>query len=192
MQINYSGARNRHLQDWIGSCDIKYTAKHWSILLFQNTLFDYAKAGDPNFENSTTLMMLSSSISTIVIILEMICYVVFFHSIYKHNNSTTCLPAETRKSRNRSNAQTMMSQMYFFLLDLLLMIINAIALGTDAKQISKDIAVTFKILELIVVSVIHCLFIPEFRMKIMKPFKTLLSKYVTWTNDECAIARKED
>ena len=154
--------------------------KHSSVL-FQSILLDYAKAADPHFDGSKTLTFFSICVSTIVVILEMICYLIFFISIFKYNNGASILPIETRKSRNRANAQTMMGQIYFFLLDIFFMILNVIALGFADKKSSatlKDILVTFKFIELLIISVTHCLLIPEIRNKIMTPFskiKTLLS-----------------
>lgn len=147
-----------------------YTKPFW---LFQATLLDYAKAADPHFNNSRVLMAISFSISTIVVILEMICYILFFWTIYKHNSGSSVLPMETKKSRNRANAQTMMGQIYFFMLDITYMLFNAFALGPGAQIISgtsKDIVVTLKTLDIAIVSVTHCLFITEIRHKIMKPF----------------------
>ena len=138
--------------------------------MFQKNLLDYAQAADPHFDNSRILMYFSYSISTISVVLEMICYLVFFAAIFKYTNGASILPAETKKSRNRANAQTMMGQIYFFMLEILYLVLNAIALGLGdqtSSSLPRDIGATYRILEIVIVSVTHCFLIQEIRNRIM-------------------------
>ena len=108
--------------------------------------------------------------TTMSVVLEMICYLVFFAAIFKYTNGASILPAETKKSRNRANAQTMMGQIYFFMLEILYLVLNAIALGLGdqtSSSLPRDIGATYRILEIVIVSVTHCFLIQEIRNRIM-------------------------
>ena len=138
--------------------------------MFQQNLLDYAQAADPHFDNGRILMYFSYSITTISVVLEMICYLVFFAAIFKYTNGASILPAETKKSRNRANAQSMMGQIYFFMLDIIFLVLNAIALGfgdQTRSSLPKDIGATYKMLEIVIISVTHCFLIQEIRNRIM-------------------------
>ena len=115
-------------------------------------------------------MYFSYSMTTMSVVLEMICYLVFFAAIFKYTNGASILPAETKKSRNRANAQTMMGQIYFFMLEILYLVLNAIALGLGdqtSSSLPRDIGATYRILEIVIVSVTHCFLIQEIRNRIM-------------------------
>jgi hypothetical protein len=64
----------------------------------------------------------------------------------------------------------MMGQFYFFITDMLYGIFIFLAFAPGMKKIShngKDIAVFVKTLEFGIISVVHCLLIPDIRRKIV-------------------------
>ena len=98
-------------------------------------------------------------------------YFGLFRFLYDHNNGTSILPPEVRKSRNRSTTQTMMGQIYFFVLKILYVGFLAVAFGSGVKSVSphyKDLAIIYKTLEFGLLSVTECLFIPDIRKSIFK------------------------
>ena len=109
---------------------------------------------------------------------ESFCYSLFFQYLFKHNNGLSFLVPEEKKSRNRSNAQTMMGQFYFFITETfyLIFIFVAFSVGGEITSLpSKDIAVIYKTIEFGLISVGHCLLIPEIRRFIVKWFLGIFS-----------------
>ena len=94
--------------------------------------------------------------------------------LHKHNNGLSVLPPEVKKSRNHSNAHTMMGQFYFFISETLYMsfVFLIFALGVNKESsYAKDIGVVYKHLEFGIISVIQCLLIPELRNVIVRTFR---------------------
>ena len=122
-------------------------------------------------ENKDEAIFIAIVASIGIYISEAFCYLSFFLFLYKHNNGLSILPAELKKSRNRSNAQTMMGQFYLFITEavymLLLFLIFVIGLNNRFPY-ARDIGAVYKEIEFGLVSIIQCLMIPELRKSIIK------------------------
>ena len=133
---------------------------------------DYVSFGQKDENNDEAFFAaIVTGICVIIYIAETCCYLSFFLILYKHNNGLSILPAELKKSRNCSNAQTMMGQFYLFITEavymLLLFLIFVIGLNNRFPY-ARDIGAVYKEIEFGLVSIIQCLMIPDLRKSILK------------------------
>ena len=138
-------------------------------------MIDYISFGQKKANNDEAILTaIVASIGIIMYISEALCYLSFFLFLYKHNNGLSILPAEVKKSRNHSNAQTMMGQFYLFISETLYMVLLFLIFALRVEKHNsnaKDIGAVYKELEFGLVSVIQCLMIPELRNVIVMYIK---------------------
>lgn len=108
---------------------------------------------------------------------ELSCYVFFFGYLYKHDNGLHILSRETKKARNKTNAQTFMGQSILFLATFSYNLFLYIAFlpGVVAPE-TKDFGVIIKYTEFGILSMVHCLLIPEIRIKGLKILEGLKAR----------------
>ncbi len=141
----------------------------------KDVFLDYIRFGQ-KLESNNEVIFTSVILffGVIVYLSEAFCYVTFFFFVYNHNNGLSILTSEVIKSRNHSNAHTMLGQFYFFMTETIYMffIFLLFAFGIGKKNShAKDIGVLYKNLEFGMISVVQCLMIPEIRQKIYNIFK---------------------
>ena len=141
-------------------------------------LLDYLKAstGKSGDQEVVFWTICAAVLANILIVLELACYFTFFHYMY-HHNSGPVVRSAVRRTRNHNNAQTMVGQMYLFLIESIFLgiVIVANLFQLDNSNRIKDIAVTYKLLEFAILSVVHCLQIPEIRLAMMIRVRKLKS-----------------
>ena len=145
----------------------------WRFLnnVFQVVLLDYIQAGfnAPFIIEKPFWMPFSGAIALFLGIAELYSYVYLFLYLYKHNQTLHILPEETKISRNKFNAQTMVGQFYLYITDTAYAIFLTIAVmsgpGTLLPE-TKDMIVLVKLSEFGFLSIIHCLLIPQLRTSI--------------------------
>ena len=146
--------------------------------IFQTVLLDYQSLeinGEQRIEETFWIPVVLQ-IGNFLIISELLCYIYFFWDLYKYNNGLSIIPQETKKSRNRTNAQTMMGQFYMFLTNALFIMFLTVGFSSTNSPVSaetKDLGVIFKSLEFGLFSFMHCYLIPELRIVILKYFSIL-------------------
>jgi hypothetical protein len=113
-------------------------------------------------------------IGVLIYICEALCYLMFFLILYEHNNGSSILPAAVKKSRNHSNAHTMMGQFSLFITEtffmLILFLIFVLGLNKNFPN-AKDVGLIYKEVEFGFVSVVQCLMIPDSRKLFLKFIK---------------------
>jgi len=138
-------------------------------------MMDYVRFSQQNESNDeSVLIAIVASIAVIIYVTEAFCYIIFFITLFKHNNGLSILPAEVKKSRNHSNAHTMMGQFYLFITETIYMVLLFLIFALGINKVSsnaKDIGAVYKELEFGLVSVVQCLMIPELRNVIVKYIK---------------------
>jgi hypothetical protein len=110
---------------------------------------------------------------------ELGCYMQLFHYLYVHNNGIGILSVEVKKRRNKTNAQTMMGQFYFFIVDTLHATFIFLAFLPGISPVSselKDLGIFIKYLDFGLVSLIQCLLIPDLRREFLAYHLNLFSK----------------
>ncbi len=120
---------------------------------------------------------------------ELVCYLKLFHHLYVHNNGIGILSVEVKKRRNKTNAQTMMGQFFFFIVDNLYAVFIFLAFLPSISPVSselKDLGIFLKSLDFGLVSFIQCLLIPDLRREFLAYHLNLFSKikgrYSKWYN----------
>ena len=101
---------------------------------------------------------------------ELTCYLKIFHYLYLYNNGAYFLPPEVKKDRNKTNAQTMVAQFYFFITDTFYAIFLFVAFIPGISPVSsdlKDLGIFLKTLDFGLMSFIHCFLIPTLRRKML-------------------------
>ena len=114
-------------------------------------------------------MPFSGAVGLCLGILELYSYIYLFLYLYKHNKTLHILPEETKISRTKFNAQTMMGQFYLYLTDtayVIFLTLTAMIGPNTLLPETKDMIVLVKLTEFGVLSVIHCLLIPKLRTTI--------------------------
>ena len=136
---------------------------------------DYLKAlgfiSAPNDDVFWTV--LAAIAANVIVFLELVSYMIFFKDIYQQNNSSVVRSA-VRRSRNRTNAQTIKGQIYLFIMKFVFigLVILCFLMGQDYLSIRlKDFVLTYKLLEFGLISVVQCFQIPELRLTMMNWFK---------------------
>ena len=140
----------------------------------QDAFLDYIRFGKMENNNESIFTAAVLFFGVIIYLSEAFCYVTFFIFVYKHNNGLSILTSEVKKSRNHSNAHTMMGQFYFFMTETIYMffIFLLFAFGISKKYFyAKDIGVLYKNFEFGLISTVQCLMIPEIRQKMQIYFK---------------------
>ncbi len=141
----------------------------------QDVLLEYSGFGKKMESNNEAMFVAAVLfLGVIIYFSEAFCYVTFFAFVYKHNNGLSILTSEVKKSRNHSNAHTMMGQFYFFVTETIYMLFMfcLFAFGISKKYFNaKDIGVLYKNLEFGLISIVQCLMIPEIRQKLQIIFK---------------------
>ena len=108
---------------------------------------------------------------------ELICYVYFFYYLYKHDNGLHILSKEAKNARNKTNAQTFMGQSILFLATVSYTLFLYIAFLPGALDPeTKDFGVIVKYTEFGILSIVHCLLIPDLRKRLLKIFDKLKKK----------------
>ena len=106
-------------------------------------LLDYLKAGESGDQEVVFWTICAAVLANIFIVLELACYFTFFHYMY-HHNSGPVVRSAVRRTRNHNNAQTMVGQMYLFLIESIFLgiVIVSNLFQLDNSNRIKDIAVT--------------------------------------------------
>jgi len=106
--------------------------------------------------------------AVLLYISELCCYLKLFHYLYTHNENIGILTPDVKSKRNRTNAQTMMGQFYFFVADTIYVIFGFVAFLPGITPVSaelRDLVIFLKTLDFGLVSLIHCLLIPDIRKR---------------------------
>jgi hypothetical protein len=105
--------------------------------------------------------------------MELFSYINIFHYLYKHNQTINILPEETKKYRNKVNAETMVGQFYLFITDAIYIffLLATFAPGYALPPETKDLITLLKNAEFGLMSVAHCMLIPQLRTKIFNRIK---------------------
>ena len=135
---------------------------------FQTVVLDYIQAGmkTPFKTDKPLWLPISGMFGVSLSAVELFSYIYIFLYLHQHNRTLHILPEETKKSRNKFNAQTMLGQIYLYITDLIyfLFLMVAFAFGTSyVAAETKDLIGLVKITEFGVLSAIHCLLIPQLR-----------------------------
>ena len=146
---------------------------------FQTVVLDYIQAGmkTPFKTDQPFWMPFSGALGLCLGIAELYSYFSIFVYLHKHNQTLHILPEETKSSRNKFNAQTMMGQFYLYMTDTSYVIFLTIAIMSGPHTLqpdTKDLFVLVKVTEFGFLSVIHCLLIPQLRATL---FKKICSKF---------------
>jgi hypothetical protein len=85
-----------------------------------------------------------------------------------------------RKSRNRSNVQTMMGQFFLYLTDTVYVVFLVVAFiwSSSFEPETKDLVAILKNVDFGLLSVVHYLLIPELRTKVAHKIDELKMKYL--------------
>jgi hypothetical protein len=140
------------------------------ISYFQDILISYRQA-ETNRKELDTMSWIPFVVFTVgmlLYIIELGCYLKLFHYLYIHNERIGILTPDIKSKRNKTNAQTMIGQFYFFVSDSLYMVFAFVALLHGITPVSaelKDLVIFLKTLDFGLVSFIHCLLIPDIRRK---------------------------
>ena len=116
------------------------------------------------------------AVGLFIYILEFSCYIYLFLYLYKHNNGLMLLSTEAKKLRNRCNAHTLMGQIFFFVNEMIYIIIIFVAFSKISSTHVKDLLSVYKPMEFGIVSIAQCFLVPELRYR-MEEF--ILSKLNT-------------
>jgi hypothetical protein len=111
---------------------------------------------------------------------QLLIYIYFFVHLYKYNNGLQILTREKKKSRIKTNVQTLLGQFVLFVIVSVYIVFMSLAFAPEITGISpdtKDLGVVVKTLEFGLFSLIHCFLIPElrgcFKKLWPKPFKCI-------------------
>jgi hypothetical protein len=148
-------------------------------ILLQDILLDYIQAGmkTPFKTEKPFWLPIGGAIAIGLSIIELFSYFYIFYYLYKHDTALSILPEETKKSRNRYNAQTLMGQFYLYLTDTgyLVFLLVTFLPGYSLPPETKDFIAVLKNAEFGVLSFMHCFLIPHYRARIIEKFKKLPS-----------------
>jgi hypothetical protein len=106
-----------------------------------------------------------------LLVCELSIYVYFFVYLYKYNNGLQILTQEKKKSRNKTNAQTLVGQFILFVAFFVYIVFLSFAFSSGETGIAadtKDLGVIVKALEFGLFSLIQCLLIPDMRGQLKK------------------------
>ena len=140
------------------------------ISYFQDILNSYRQAETNNNESDTMswIPIVVFTIGMLLYFTELGCYLKLFHYLYIHNERIGILTPDIKSKRNKTNAQTMIGQFYFFVSDTLYMIFAFVTFLPGIIPVSaefKDLIIFLRTLDFGLVSFIHCLLIPDMRRK---------------------------
>jgi hypothetical protein len=113
-------------------------------------------------------------IGTAGLICEFLIYIYLFVYLYKYTSGLQILTLEKKKSRNKSNAQTLFGQFVLFISLSAHIVFMSLAFSTGKNAFAadtKDLGVIVKSLEFGLFSLVHCLLIPELRVSFKKIVK---------------------
>ena len=99
---------------------------------------------------------------------ELFCYINFFVFLYNYNNGLHILSQETKQRRNKTNSQTMIGQFYVFLTETFYILFLYVTFLPGIDSILpevKDVGAFVKTFEFGILSMVHCLLIPDLRIK---------------------------
>ena len=109
------------------------------LKIFQDIMMDYVSFSQQNeSKDESVLIAIVASIAVIIYVTEAFCYIIFFIILYKHNNGLSILPAEVKKSRNHSNAHTMMGQIYLFITETIYMVLLFLIFVLGINKVSSN------------------------------------------------------
>ena len=145
----------------------------YSVNVLQNVIQDYITSGINNDQNIAAsrgwIPVAVLAFGMFLYATELCCYLKMFRYLYLYNNSLSILPQQVTRNRNRTNAQTMIGQFYFFVADTLYALFLFVAFLPSVSLVSavlKDLGIFMKTLDFGLMSSIHCLLIPALRKKI--------------------------
>ena len=139
----------------------------------QSILLDYIQAGTTaQFKTEKPFWIpLVGFIGISIGLSEIIIYFYIFYYLYKYNETSQLLPEETKKSRHRFNAQTMVGQFYFYITDTVYLLFILITFMPSINAVApetKDIISLVKTAEFGLMSVLQMLLIPALRKDLFK------------------------
>ena len=158
----------RHQRDWP---EIKHLYLKPLLNVLQEIVLDYIQAGmktQYKTENAFWIPFLGGFVLGLGFV-ELFSYIYIFVYLYQHNQTLHILTEETKKSRNKFNLHTMMGQFYLYITDTVYVafIMAAFTAGTNIMEAeTKDLFVLVKVTEFGVLAVVHCLLIPQLRVKL--------------------------
>jgi hypothetical protein len=137
---------------------------------FQTNFLDYVQAGKTDqFKSEFSYWIpILYQIGLAIYLCELVGYLIFFYFLYNYNKGLQIITQETKKFRNKTNAQTMMVQFYLFVTDTVYIVFLYFAILPGTATVlsdAKDIGSFLKPLEFGILSMVHCLLIPELRNK---------------------------
>ncbi len=120
------------------------------------------------------------TVGMLLYIFELGCYLKLFHYLYIHNERIGILTPDIKSKRNKTNAQTMIGQFYFFVSDTLYMVFAFVTFLPGIIPVSaelKDLVIFLKTLDFGLVSLIQCLLIPDIRRKFFHVWLKFFEKF---------------
>lgn len=146
------------------------------LYFLQMILLDYrevAKTSPMRLEESFWIPTLLK-LGVVFFFAELFCYAYFFWYLYKHDNGLHILSKEAKRARHKTNAQTFMGQSILFLATVTNTLFLSVAFSPGmVPPDTKDFGVILKYTEFGILSMVHCLLIPDMRIRVHK----LLNKF---------------